>query len=109
MDIRTIAINSPMGQESQTDFRGTNVPSSILIALADGRIITVGPVDGYGDRIVVHGPDMETLMDVALPNEATAGALSTAGFADAIAAFGAAVRGEDSPAGAGEEVQATRG
>ena len=69
MDIRSISVNSPMGQEAQTDYRGTNAPEGILISLADGRIITIGPVDGYADRIVVHGPDMETLMDVPLPGE----------------------------------------
>lgn len=72
MDIRTVSIQRPdvYDAEEQIDYRGTVLPHGLLIALADGRIITVGPVDGYEDRIVVHGPDMETLLDLPIPTAA---------------------------------------
>jgi len=105
VDIRTIATNSPLGQEAQTDYRGTNAPDSILIVLADGRIISIGQHDGYGpDHIVVHGPDMETLLDMPLSMPVLEPELH--GW-DAV--LGAPLGGHDAPAGAGEGVEASRG
>lgn len=60
MNIHTVAVG-----EQQIEFRGTG-PDSIIIALADGRLITIHK-DITEDVITVHGPDMETLLETALP------------------------------------------
>lgn len=99
MDIDTIAVSGPDGLEAQTDYRGPEAPDGILIALADGRVITIGHADGYApDMLIVHGPDMETLLRIPLP-EAIRWPLVEQALADAL----------DSPAGAGDLVEADRG
>lgn len=90
MDIRTISVSSPLGQEAQTDYRGTNAPDSILIALADGRIVTISHNEDGRDHIVVHGPDMETLLDIPLPGDISGLLAALPGYTEAEArlAFG---------------------
>lgn len=61
IEIRTIALASRQGMDQQTDYR-VDCPESIIVALGDGRLITID-----GMHIVVHGPDMETLLDRPLP------------------------------------------
>ncbi len=117
MDIRSIALDGPLGLEAQTDYRGDAAPGGILIALADGRIITIGHLDGYPpDMIVVHGPDMETLLRIPVPDPIRWPVVEAA-EAEARADWSSVPRKSldpsddytDSPAGAGDQVEADRG
>lgn len=86
IEIRTVAVATVKGDsfdnEAQTDYRGA-CPNSVIVVLGDGRLITIN-----GEHIVVHGPDMETLLDVPLPASGDTPQASDYTEAEARAAYG---------------------
>lgn len=122
--ISTISVSRPGEVEQQIDFRG-NRPDGLLIVLEDGRIICYGRRDGYPPASLwIIGPDGEDVLSVpsgGTPQELAAALrrqasriLENAGLDQITGEPRESIRWpqaglSDTPFGAGEGVEASRG